>query len=258
MTHKNHTSGIEQAVSPVVGVMLMLVVVIIIAAVVSGFSGGLIGKVDEKAPSLTMDVKIINMGSWAGSGFFATVTSVSGPISTRDIKIVTSWTASRSSTNAFQSISGGNTTLPGMTNVNALGNTTIPVNLVAPFGTGPGINGTSTIVGTDSARFLSPWQQFGNYSLMSGTTLTAQPCGAPSLDTIGGSWDNEYPSAENGYGVKNMFKYEPEGTTYLDPVSAVLGPHWESLQAGDRVSVKVIYMPTGSVIFQKDIPVTEG
>ena len=33
----------EDAVSPVVGVMLMLVVTIIIAAVVSGFAGGLAG-----------------------------------------------------------------------------------------------------------------------------------------------------------------------------------------------------------------------
>lgn len=34
----------EDAVSPVVGVMLMLVVTIIIAAVVSGFAGGLAGE----------------------------------------------------------------------------------------------------------------------------------------------------------------------------------------------------------------------
>lgn len=33
----------DEAVSPVVGVMLMLVVTIIIAAVVSGFAGGLVG-----------------------------------------------------------------------------------------------------------------------------------------------------------------------------------------------------------------------
>ncbi|MDD1689965.1 MAG: type IV pilin N-terminal domain-containing protein [Methanoregula sp.] len=254
MTRRYHTSREDHAVSPVVGVMLMLVVTIIIAAVVTGFSGGLIGKVDEKAPTLTVDVKIINMGSWTGSGFFATVTSVSGPISTRDIKIVTSWTASRSSANAFQSISGGNTTRPGMTNVNALGDPTIPVSLVAPFGTGPGINGSATIgsLDTDAATFSSLWQQFGNYSLMSGTTLTAQPCGAADLETIGGS------SADQGYGVRTMYQYAPEGATYLDPASAVLGPHWESLKAGDRVNVKVIYTPTGSVIFQKDIPVTEG
>jgi FlaG/FlaF family flagellin (archaellin) len=81
----------EDAVSPVIGVMLMLVVTIIIAAVVSAFSGGLIGGTDQKAPTLTMDIKISNTGSWSGSGFTATVTSVSTPIHTKNLKIVTSW-----------------------------------------------------------------------------------------------------------------------------------------------------------------------
>ena len=54
------------------------------------------------------------------------------------------------------------------------------------------------------------------------------------------------------------FSTEPAGSTDLDPTTAVLGQHWESLQAGDRVNVKVIYIPTGTVIFQKDIAVTEG
>jgi FlaG/FlaF family flagellin (archaellin) len=43
----------EDAVSPVVGVMLMLVVVIIIAAVVSGFAGSLVGT-DTKPPQATI------------------------------------------------------------------------------------------------------------------------------------------------------------------------------------------------------------
>ena len=50
------------AVSPVIGVMLMIVVVIIIAAVVSAFAGGLAGSPTKKAPSLILDVKIINTG----------------------------------------------------------------------------------------------------------------------------------------------------------------------------------------------------
>jgi hypothetical protein len=45
----------EYAVSPVVGVMLMLVVTIIIAAVVSGFTGGLVGS-QEKAPQASIAV----------------------------------------------------------------------------------------------------------------------------------------------------------------------------------------------------------
>lgn len=43
----------EQAVSPVVGVMLMLVVTIIIAAVVSGFAGGLAGD-QQKTPQVSL------------------------------------------------------------------------------------------------------------------------------------------------------------------------------------------------------------
>jgi len=46
----------ESAVSPVVGVMLMLVVTIIIAAVVSAFAGGM-GSEQKKTPQITMNVK---------------------------------------------------------------------------------------------------------------------------------------------------------------------------------------------------------
>jgi archaeal type IV pilus assembly protein PilA len=52
----------EPAVSPVIGVMLMLVVCIIIAAVVSGFAGGLTGGT-EKAPQVTLGAKVVNGSS---------------------------------------------------------------------------------------------------------------------------------------------------------------------------------------------------
>ncbi len=77
----------EEAVSPVVGVMLMLVVTIIIAAVVSGFAGGLIGGGTPAAPTVSMDVKIVNTGSATGSGFFATVTGVSAPVQTHNLEL---------------------------------------------------------------------------------------------------------------------------------------------------------------------------
>ncbi len=53
MTMKTKLFSNEDAVSPVVGVMLMLVVTIIIAAVVSGFAGGLV-ETQEKAPQITL------------------------------------------------------------------------------------------------------------------------------------------------------------------------------------------------------------
>jgi len=49
----NHVIHRDEAVSPVVGVMLMLVVTIIIAAIVSGFAGGLAGS-QEKVPQASV------------------------------------------------------------------------------------------------------------------------------------------------------------------------------------------------------------
>ena len=49
----------DDAVSPVVGVMLMLVVTIIIAAVVAAFSTGMVSTV-EKAPFAALDVKMFS------------------------------------------------------------------------------------------------------------------------------------------------------------------------------------------------------
>ncbi|MBQ4415250.1 MAG: type IV pilin N-terminal domain-containing protein [Methanomicrobium sp.] len=81
----------EEAVSPVVGVMLMLVITIIIAAVVSGFAGQLTGNA-KSAPSVTMDISIKNSGLEATSAFVANVLSVSDPIPTKDLKMTTVWT----------------------------------------------------------------------------------------------------------------------------------------------------------------------
>ena len=50
-------SNKEDAVSPVIGVMLMLVVTIVIAAVVAAFAGGLGGDV-ESAPAAVFDVDL--------------------------------------------------------------------------------------------------------------------------------------------------------------------------------------------------------
>lgn len=87
--NQGHENG--QAVSPVVGVMLMLVVTIIIAAVVSAFSGGLAGT-QQKAPQASIDVKIqMNADTTMGSTTNRTTfTLLSGDsIQTKDLAIVT-------------------------------------------------------------------------------------------------------------------------------------------------------------------------
>ena len=52
-------SNKEDAVSPVIGVMLMLVVTIVIAAVVAAFASGLGGDM-ESAPSAVLSVDVLN------------------------------------------------------------------------------------------------------------------------------------------------------------------------------------------------------
>jgi FlaG/FlaF family flagellin (archaellin) len=254
----------DDAVSPVVGVMLMLVVTIIIAAVVSGFSGGLIGGNNQKAPTLTMDVKISNTGSWIGSGFSATVTSVSEPIATRNLKLVTSWKTTDRDTGA--SLSGGNTSMPFVKNVNspAVGGAGL-IASNAPYGWGAGVNSTTGAQDVVNP-FSKPDQQFGNYSLVQGTGLTALPYGSYSTTAIAGATGQ---SDQGGYGIptsvnsgsNGAFKYTTGGsfvTESLDATQAVLGTKWENLRAGDTVNVRVIHIPTGKVIFDKDVIVSEG
>ena len=93
MTVMKKTEQKDDAVSPVVGVMLMLVVTIIIAAVVAAFASGVTADV-EKAPNAVLDVKIYeNYMSGDYSYPSIQVKSIGGePISTEDMVIKFSWT----------------------------------------------------------------------------------------------------------------------------------------------------------------------
>lgn len=94
----------EDAVSPVIGVMLMLVVVIIVAAVITVFATGTVGST-EPAPIAKLDVEIIHDQPIGGSDSNANwhtgtaptlhLTHVSGdPLDTADLKLSFSWKCS--------------------------------------------------------------------------------------------------------------------------------------------------------------------
>lgn len=85
----------EDAVSPVVGVMLMLVVTIIIAAIVSAFAGGLAGGT-EKAPQASIDAKIVYGDSGMGTmDWVMSFEHLGGdPILTKNLAVITYWTNS--------------------------------------------------------------------------------------------------------------------------------------------------------------------
>ncbi|WP_052418819.1 type IV pilin [Methanolacinia paynteri] len=263
----------EDAVSPVVGVMLMLVVTIIIAAVVSGFAGGLIGS-QEKSPTLSMDVTIANTGSYVGSGFTASVFGVSEPISTSDLKVVTSWSTTMKDntdpglTEQQKTISngdiftGGNTSLPNSANVICyVGMRTNEVTnwSSAPYGMGAGIDQTNPTdpFGSDAdADQKTGW--FGQYTLREGVNIFAYPYGSNSGEAIGGKLSTP---AESGYNGATPYAYKCVSGGYeegqADPTQAVLGYGWEQLRAGDTVSLKVIYTPTGAAIYSANIAVED-
>jgi archaeal type IV pilus assembly protein PilA len=233
----------ERAVSPVVGVMLMLVVVIIIAAVVSGFAGSLVGGKNQKTPQLAMDAEIVNTGYWSSSYFKAVATGVDGPIKTHDLKIITSWTKTLQNGSR---ITGGTTITPGVNNFNVIYDTHGSGSYddwrtVVPQGYGPGVGEN----GTEFANFwpvegsglesnlnnangnMTNFTWFGNYRLQAGTIMFARPfggkLGGQSAGT--GSFSVGYGIAANataGITGGGRFQYA-FGTDWTGSTSCLVG-----------------------------------
>ena len=225
-----------EAVSPVVGVMLMLVVTIIIAAVVSAFAGGMVGN-QQKAPTGTFECTIVNDGTWGGSGFNLQVLAVSEAIPTKDIKITTSWKSSDGFSNTTE-ITGP--VIGNDAKLNTHYNNSFN-KYQSPLGFGAHIDGWKA----SGDYQLS--QYYGNYSLLAGTTMHNSPYG----------WSAAY----GGYGVSASTHYKyTDGTKYelvrdIDGVQAILGYNWHHLMPGDKVNVKLTHIPTGTVLFEKDVAV---
>lgn len=233
----------ESAVSPVVGVMLMLVVTIIIAAVVSAFAGGLSTGTKE-APVASFNCRIINSGSWGASSFDLGVISTDKAIPTKDLKLVTSWT--NSSGYPVQTIITGPLSTPNTYYKCPTGGTD-PLkcanNYTSPLGFGPGV--------TEYAKSgnYKPAQMWGNYSLQSGTHLHNSAAG--------------YTTTEGGYGVTPDSRYTyTTGSYHLGPdefgadaMQAILGRDWPELRSGSVVNVQLVHIPSQKVIFNKDVTV---
>jgi len=235
MIRKIRFKNKEEAVSPVVGVMLMLVVTIIIAAVVSAFAGGL-ATTSSKAPTLAMDVTIKNTGYAPTSYILFDVQSVSDQIQTKDLKIVTSWKAQNGT------VTGGNITAAGLNFPNTQYSTT---SYQSPLGFGKGV----TIVGT-SQKTSGPYDQgqyFGNYTLTTGTSMKNSPGYVTAVD---------FSTATAGYGIPTGSQYTYSNWNgFTDGMQAILGSNWNATRPGDIVTIIVTHVPSGKVIFNKDVVV---
>lgn len=131
LTCRYKKRGKESAVSPVIGIMLMLIVTVILAAIISGYVGGM-SETKSKPPQLILQTDLVK-----GDCVNVSMNVISGGegIPTRDLKFITSWTSG--------TYSGGNTLIPG---------------LKYPLGLIPH-NGNPSV------------EDFGNYTLLGGTRM---------------------------------------------------------------------------------------
>ncbi|HJJ48535.1 MAG TPA: type IV pilin N-terminal domain-containing protein [Methanocorpusculum sp.] len=230
--YQKHTNKKEAAVSPVVGVMLMLVVTIIIAGVVAVFAGNM-GSDTKAAPVLTLDTKMVNGGEYYNSYLQMEVLSVSEPIKTSDLKITTKWYDSENS--KWVSTSTGEH--PSTWDFKGKNMT------ASPFGYGNGIAKQNSGIPTNSE------QQFGNYTLIGGTVMYAYPAGQK------GGFINKADSVEDGYtsgGYVGKFASDDE----YDGMQSVLGKGWEELKTGSTVNIVILHLPSNQIIYDKDITVS--
>jgi len=195
----------ECAVSPVVGVMLMLVVTIIIAAVVSSFAGGM-GTQQQKTPQASIDVKIDGIDNKM------TFTHLSGDtLNTKDLAIITYFTNKT-----------GYTTKHTQTVTSA-------VSIVTTTGGDARVPYHSDMYG--GYAYKNPeTKDFGNFSLKTGDIMTTYNLHG-TADLLGIGWTA---------GVS------PLPDTYNDP----------SFKSGSVVNVKILHIPSGRNIFDKDVIVS--
>ena len=237
---KKRTKQNESAVSPVVGVMLMLVVTIIIAAVVSAFAGGLTGT-QQKAPNAVLNVKIQtleNAGGMAGygTGYYTptlTITELSGDsLPTKDLKITTLFTNSSGTT--FTGNLSGEASVTGESGWNSFGPSqyapVLYLNDQNRFG-------YDTIQDTSSG--YNSW--FGNISavMQTGDVL------ATPADFCGNYNDNTGPTTPHiNPGINYLLGFN---VTEQEQIGG-FGP-------GSVVEVKIIHTPSEKMLFDKEVSV---
>ncbi|HNX16946.1 MAG TPA: type IV pilin N-terminal domain-containing protein [Methanoregula sp.] len=220
----------ESAVSPVVGVMLMLAVTIMIAAIVSATAGSFTET--QKTPSAILDVSIYSAKQYDGfSAPAITIRHISGNVlQTKDLRIVT-----------YYSVPNGNTSKGSL-----LGETTVTLNdgrrCGALFITDQNRFGTTDTVLLSSAGTGGSASWFGNASAVfkPGDILVtpAQYCNNEDTD------------------AKNTNLHRNPGMEKLFPnVKFIRGTSTDTdeFTPGGVVNVKIIHIPSGRMIFDKDV-----
>lgn len=224
----------EEAVSPVVGVMLMLIVTIIIAAVVSSFAGGLVAST-ERAPNAVLDVKIYSAANVGGtmSKTYApdfTIDHLSGePLNTADLKLIFDW---KNKTDTFHTDYTG----PGKTNFSSL------INAYSYDNSSLYRNG-----GTSGSAKWGDCILVAGEHVQTGANYLTQDFYTGKTTVYNGS-----PFMDDLFGL-NLTKLG------IDPAEQNVKPTkkgvMELLPSGTLVSVQIVHTPSGKLVYDKVVSV---
>jgi len=214
-----------KAVSPVIGVMLMLVVTVLLAAAVSSYTGSL--QTEKPAPSAVFDVKIVKNGTTSmGKVSYMEIKQISGDkIPTKDLKIIT-YNPDAHGTKTIEVLPCSGNTHYYYTYYNS----------TSMEWDGKWKNGTSPYLNDMSKGFFgnNPPVDFGNYTTFAGITMTAD------------LYDNYQQDSWNGTA------YNPG--TNVTGFCACIADGW-NVTPGHYITVKIVYLPANTVIWQKNVMV---
>jgi len=211
---KSNTRKTNDAVSPVIGVMLMLVVTIIIAAFVSMFAGTTFADT-EAAPSTVLNVKILSGGGTDGKQDVLLIEHVGGgSIPSSDLKITTYYT----STGDERSVIRGEViaqSMPSFTVSDAAGTNQ---KIVVPI-----------LSDVTAGSLGDPKINFGKYEFASGAV-------ASTYNSLG-TW------MALGFGTEAQLKSKSK-----DQIIKQYG-----FTKGSKVSVNIIHTPSQAVLYNKEV-----
>jgi len=214
----------SKAVSPVIGVMLMLVVTVILAAAVSSTSSGLM-KTTDAAPTAVFDVKIAKdvQDPWMGNMSYIVIKEVTGDaIQTENLKIVTTNPNAEGDTKIREKLPSDSVDYSAY--LTPTGNVPYWNNMAAGNGYGFVSNNTEVF--------------FGNYTLKPGVSMTAQDYTDLYSYAAWNAATGDYDTSTNDIGLmQDMFA------------------DWDSIEIGDFVNVKIVDLKSGKVIFTTDVEV---
>lgn len=228
----------DDAVSPVIGVMLMLVITVVIAGVIAAFGTGMVGET-ESAPNVVLDVKILEyyqaIPNCGGPDF--QIRHVSGdPLDTNDIEIQIAWTHGTTSYYSTYSAAAFNEKYQnGLAPTANIGAWTRMQPMYVKVDNVPNNPGLDYKYGSNNRDYY-----FGDVILTPGMRLTtsadmlklgAEAVGSPFMDLI---FNKGVVKTQDVTTDKGIMEYLPVGTP---------------------VDITILHIPSNTIIYEKEVVV---